>query len=457
MNKTLSLSEHLSKKFIPFRYVLPLAIAFVSATIAGYALLKFYSHNDLTFLKAISGHISNLLETQDGPELQRFSSSLATEKGIKLKVIHNNEVIISTNDSSLIGHKYNLIGQNVIGLNSSLTRHDLVSIQKIKRPHGPNELNAYVIMETPLKNIIIMVISIGLIVFALNFVILNLFATKIIHTANQALTPIQELEQNIYNLKDFNNSTVFKKFKIKELENIFNAIISTQENLISSNEKLAKSKAKALTINAYKKLIHDLHTPIAALKQMVKVINKENISTEKKEFAKTRIAEIAEQILFQIQSSKGHLKVDISPKLQNLNDSVQKATGQAQLALIEYENIEIIENYDQEISDVFHDNMMLGRAISNLVVNAIESAKSMVIIAINKIGKEISITISDDGTGIESEQVSLFLQGRGKSTKKNGLGLGLSSANHIIRLHQGKLIYRQSAMGGACFDIRLEG
>lgn len=455
--KTLTLSEFLSHRFLPYRYILPIVIAFITAMIAGYALLNFYSINDTTFLKAISSHLSILLETQDGPELQRFTSSLAKEKGVNLKIIRNGEIIVSTDDSSMIGQRSIMDGHQFIGIDSMISKNNLLSAYKIKRPNGPDELNAQVIMETPLSNVAVMALSIGLVVFVLNFAILNLFALKIINTAQSSIEPIQELEQEIYRLHTFNDLNPQKQFKIRELENIFNAILTTNNKLQRSNEKLAESKARALTISAYKKLIHDLHTPIAALKQMIKIINKENVSDEKKEFAKNRVAEIAEQILFQIKSSKGNLKIEVTPKNQSLYESVQKATGQAQMAMVEYESIEVIEKYENDINEVSHDNMMLGRAISNLVVNAIESAKSMVEIAINRIGKEISITISDDGKGIETEMVSLYLQGRGKSTKKNGLGLGLASANHIIRLHQGKLIYRDSHLGGACFDIRLQG
>ena len=100
---------------------------------------------------------------------------------------------------------------------------------------------------------------------------------------------------------------------------------------------------------------------------------------------------------------------------------------------------------------------MLGRAVSNIVVNAIEACKGLVKISVTKLEEGVSILIEDDGEGIRRENVSLFLQGRGKSNKENGLGIGLASANHIVRLHGGKIIYKQSCLGGACFDIRIQG
>ena len=302
-----------------------------------------------------------------------------------------------------------------------------------------------------------MVVAVSIIVFILSFILLNVLATKIISTAQKSIAPIKELEKSIFDLKDFGEMKLDSYLRIEELENIYNAILTTNSKLKVSNDQLAETKAKELTVEAYKKLIHDLHTPVAALKQMIKIINKDGISEEKKAFAKSRVAEIAEQILYQVKASKGNLKVEINPVDFNLNDSVKKATGQAQMAMADYENIEIVEKHESILDNIAHDNMMLGRAISNLVVNAIEASKNMVEIAVQKLGQEVSISVSDDGNGIKEEMVSLFLQGRGKSQKKNGLGIGLSSANHIVRLHGGKIVYRKSHLGGACFDIRLQG
>jgi len=281
-------------------------------------------------------------------------------------------------------------------------------------------------------------------------------ATKIISTAQKSIEPIKELENSISKLSEFGEVSLSNYMYIEELENIYNTILTTSSKLKLSNDNLAQSKAKELTVEAYKRLIHDLHTPVAALKQMIKIINKDGIAQDKKDFAKMRVAEIAEQILFQVKASKGNLKLDIDRKDNDLNESVRKATGQAQMALADTLNVEIIEKYDDSLKSFLHDNMMLGRAISNIVVNAIEACKGHVEVAVQKLNEEISISISDDGEGIKQEDASLFLQGRGKSKKKNGIGIGLSSANHIVRLHGGKIIYRKSHLGGACFDIRMQ-
>ncbi|PIP89065.1 MAG: hypothetical protein COW01_15890 [Bdellovibrionales bacterium CG12_big_fil_rev_8_21_14_0_65_38_15] len=457
MKRTLTFKEYLSKKMLPYKIAFPVSLSLMTALFAAYAILVFYSENDRSFVKAISPHISTLVETQDGPELQRFINSVADEKNVIIYIEKNDEVIASSSDNTLIGKPYHVEGIKVIGIDSDLSMTYLISKTGIKREGGPSSSKGSIYLLNPILDLFSMVLAVAIIVFILSFILLNILATKIISVAQKSIEPIKDLENSIYELKKFGEVNLNGYLRIEELENIYNAILTTNSQLKLSNNKLAEAKGKELAVEAYKKLIHDLHTPVAALKQMIKIINKDGISEDKKDFAKYRVAEIAEQILFQVKASKGNLKVEINPTDQDITDSVKKATGQAQMAMADYENIEIIETYDANSTSFAHDNMMLGRAVSNLVVNAIEASKNVVEVAVKNFEKEISISVSDDGEGIQEEMVSLFLQGRGKSKKKNGLGIGLSSANHIIRLHGGKIIYRKSHLGGACFDIRLQG
>ena len=61
----------------------------------------------------------------------------------------------------------------------------------------------------------------------------------------------------------------------------------------------------------------------------------------------------------------------------------------------------------------------------------------------------------DDGPGMKEENIPIYFQGRGNSNKANRQAYGLSSTNHIVRNHGGKLIYKKSELGGANFEIRL--
>jgi len=162
------------------------------------------------------------------------------------------------------------------------------------------------------------------------------------------------------------------------------------------------------------------------------------------------------QILRQLNAAKSHLELEVSLREgEDIRECVSKAAGQAQLASYELPNINFQEIMPDKKVIKDHDPIMLGRAVSNLVTNAIEACKNTVEVKIEERDQEAIISVSDDGDGVSQEAASLYLQGRGKSSKTDRMGIGLSSANHIVRSHGGKLIYKTSQYGGACFEIRL--
>lgn len=101
------------------------------------------------------------------------------------------------------------------------------------------------------------------------------------------------------------------------------------------------------------------------------------------------------------------------------------------------------------------DRGLLKRAIVNLLENAMEVASSTVGLTLFTKDNATLIHIFDDGPGMSESNVSLHLQGRGRSSKANRQAFGLSSANHIVRAHGGKLLYKQNPSGGSCFEIQL--
>lgn len=443
---------------IPYQIAVPIIIAAFSAVITASIIFIQYADSDKSFIESIAPHISTLLETQDGPEIQRFLKAVSSKHGSAIEVVSkNNEILGSSLESSRIGTEFKMHSKNFNFLDLKLNDGKLISMVDVVRANGPESTGAKLIAYLNLNSILYVAIGISIAVFIFSFLALNWLISKVISISKESLLPLNDLEKSIREMKSHFEDSVFENSNIKEIENIRFAFIETFEGLNAANEELAKSKAKELATTAYKNLIHDLHVPVTALRNHIKIFNHERATTDDKEKALTRIVELAEQVLKQVKAARSNLALDVTLKQNDLIDSVVKAANDAQISLFDKPNIQVKTNIKQQNIFIPHDPVLLGRAVSNLVSNAIESAQNEVVIDVTSFEKTVSIKVSDDGSGLKQEDASLHLQGRGKSTKSDRMGIGLSSANHIIRSHGGKIIYQQSQMGGACFEIQLQG
>ena len=220
---------------------------------------------------------------------------------------------------------------------------------------------------------------------------------------------------------------------------------------------MAHEKAKKLSAESYKRLIHDLKNPVAALGQMVRILTNPATDAEDSLFIATEIPKIAEQLLNQISAAKYNLENEP----QNLHESdlrkcVQASFDQVMRTLSKdnANKLNIVVPTDPIVSA--HDPLTLQRAIINLIENAVDASQEKVLLTLEKTSTHALIKVSDDGCGMDETKVSLHLQGKGQSSKANRQAFGLSSVKHIVCSHGGQVIYGKSALGGASFEIRLE-
>jgi signal transduction histidine kinase len=106
------------------------------------------------------------------------------------------------------------------------------------------------------------------------------------------------------------------------------------------------------------------------------------------------------------------------------------------------------------------DSKKLGRAIYNLLLNACQSAKKgpgvhKVVVRLSEDNDKIEIRIRDTGPGVaESIRETLF-QPFVSAGKENGVGLGLTLAQHVAQEHGGEVRLEKSVPGETVFTILL--
>lgn len=106
---------------------------------------------------------------------------------------------------------------------------------------------------------------------------------------------------------------------------------------------------------------------------------------------------------------------------------------------------------------VLVDPEALEMVILNLILNAFEAIEVSGEITLRTFpdGTSVCLTVSDTGRGMTGEYVASSLFKPFRSTKRNGLGIGLYQCKSVVEAHGGSIEVRSSPGAGTSFSIRL--
>ena len=117
--------------------------------------------------------------------------------------------------------------------------------------------------------------------------------------------------------------------------------------------------------------------------------------------------------------------------------------------------------YEQaaEIDQWEGDPLLIGRAMDNLVGNAVRYASNQIMVTLWREGDQACLQVEDDGPGIPDtmraqvfEPFTRLDPSRDRHT--GGCGLGLAIVDSVIRAHQGSVTLDSGRLGGARFTLR---
>lgn len=148
---------------------------------------------------------------------------------------------------------------------------------------------------------------------------------------------------------------------------------------------------------------------------------------------------------------------DVVELIQNVFDLLEMKAEKRNIKLC-FENANIQPNFVQGDKD------RIQQVIENLIVNSIKYGKEngvTEVTVVNLTKKKILIRISDNGEGIEKQNIPRLFErfyrvNKSGSRSEGGSGLGLAIVKHIIEAHKEK-IYVESEFGiGSDFSFTLE-
>ncbi len=233
---------------------------------------------------------------------------------------------------------------------------------------------------------------------------------------------------------------------------LYESVKSTNRELRRAQQQLIQSENLATVGRLAATLAHEINNPLGIIKNYLTLLsregkhNPETIEVVKEEV--DRIGKIMRQLL--------DLSRPISePKSPTDTNRLIRETSSILKEQLLQDGISLEEDLSP-ISLVNASPGQLKQVFLNLITNAKEAMPQggRLKISTRMENNFVEVTFSDTGKGIKEKDMEALFQPF-YTTKKNGMGLGLSICEEIIRNHRGEIVAQIGKGKGTIFIIRL--
>jgi two-component system nitrogen regulation sensor histidine kinase NtrY len=237
----------------------------------------------------------------------------------------------------------------------------------------------------------------------------------------------------------------------------------TQE-LASQRDRLIQSERVAAWRELARRLAHELKNPLFPLQLTV-----ENM-VRARELPAAEFDEVFREGAHTLAMEISNLKTIIGrfsdfskmPKpereLIDAKDVITRVRSLYDTPANDETKIRFVVNLADEPMPLVADPELLHRALSNLVLNAMDAMPNggTLTLSASAKGDKIEIRVADTGSGLTPEECERLFTPY-YTTKQHGTGLGLAIVQSVVADHAGTITVESPAGGGATFIITLPG
>jgi nitrogen fixation/metabolism regulation signal transduction histidine kinase len=249
--------------------------------------------------------------------------------------------------------------------------------------------------------------------------------------------------------------------ELAQLAESFNRMTA---ELLGQKEQLVQSERVAAWRELARRLAHELKNPLFPLQLTVENLvrareqSPEHFEEVFRESSRTLLAEISN--LKGIVGRFSEFSKMPPPQLQTVQVN-EVVRGVVQLFQAELEApgrapIACDLQLDESMGPIVADAELLHRAISNLVLNAIEAMPQggRLTLRTRVEDGKVLIEVSDTGSGLTAEECERIFTPY-YTSKKNGTGLGLAIVQSVVSDHGGRVRVQSAVGAGTTFVIEL--
>lgn len=243
----------------------------------------------------------------------------------------------------------------------------------------------------------------------------------------------------------------------------YSRIVTRQFNELLAQEeaqKLARDQRRNLMLSD---IAHDIKTPITTICGYSKALSEGIVAKENRQsyldaiYAKAmRMDELITLLFEYVKLESEGFTMHKEP-----GDLAELTREMAALLYADFEGreMELVLEIPEERMPFEMDRLQLGRAITNLLTNAIRYGKEKGRVLVRL--QDYELTVADDGEPIDpafaAHIFEPFTRGDRARSSKGGSGLGLGISKKIVEMHGGRLSLNRSFGEGytKAFQIRL--
>ncbi|ENM5826017.1 sensor histidine kinase [Vibrio metoecus] len=237
--------------------------------------------------------------------------------------------------------------------------------------------------------------------------------------------------------------------------------IKTEQALRQTQDELIQAAKLAVLGQMSASISHELNNPLAAIRSFADN-GRRFLATNRPERAEenlTRISALTERMAKISEQLKSFARKSTSNEQQEVQlyplilSAKELMTAQFKTQITQLELCEVDTPVWVRVNPI-----QLEQVLINLLTNALQAlegqAERIVQIRLQISKQQIQLYVDDNGPGIGLETLPHLFEPF-HTTKKNGLGLGLSISQQILHSMQGELSVATSPLGGASFTITL--
>lgn len=277
--------------------------------------------------------------------------------------------------------------------------------------------------------------------------------------ANQLSKPLAEIGNKL-KLIDVSKKAEHIDYRNKdELGELVGAYNKMVDDLEESTQRLAQTEREQAWSEMARQIAHEIKNPLTPMRLSIQHLIR--LKQRGVEGWEDKFEEVASSILEQID-----ILSNTASEFSSFAKFYYEETTVLDLAELindqrvffdTRDNIRISYDYCHRGCNVSARKGQIIRVIVNLVSNAIQALEEgggYIRITLREDAGYYVVAIEDNGPGVKDEDiVKLFKPNF--TTKSSGTGLGLAICRNIIEQSGGRISYRRSDLGGACFSFSL--